>query len=255
MPVLRSVWYYLWVAPHAFQVVILFLMIRRRWYRQFPMFLLYTVSEIAQFVILFRVSRIYLQFGSEYFRFYAAGLALSAAIRFCVIYELFLHFFHRYPSLSRPGALVLRVSIVAMLLVSLGLAVSAPGNRADFLLHSTYALSRTAGVLQAGLLISLFLFSRYFALFWRSQAFGIALGFGILATIDLATSALFLYGLVSLTLLDFIRMGTYHCCVLIWLFYLATADKNDKERSRGVSVFPEHDLEVWNRELGNLLQQ
>jgi hypothetical protein len=255
MSALRLVWYYLWIAPHAFQVVILFLMMRCRSYRQFPMFLLYTAAEVVQFVVLFRVSRSSLQFGSEYFRFYAAGLALSTAVRFAVIYELFVHFFQRYPSLNRPGTVVLRISIITLLLVSLGLAVSAPGYRSEFLLHSTYALSRAASILQTGLLVSLFLFSRYFALSWRSQAFGIALGFGILATLELTISALALYGLVSSTILDFARMGTYHGCVLIWLFYLATGDKNDRERRRGAGVLPSHDLEVWNRELGNLLQQ
>jgi hypothetical protein len=260
MPHLRLFWYYLWIAPHAFQAVVLFLLIQRRSYRQFPMFLLYTVSEIAQFAVLFGISRSYLPFSHEYFRLYFASLALSAAIRFAVIQELFGHFFQRYPTLVRPGKLFLRIAIVLLLLVSVGLAALAPGNSTDLLLHATYVFDRTAAILQAGLLISLFLFSRYFALSWRSHAFGIALGFGIFASVDLASSALRVYGTLSQTLFDFINMGTYHCCVLIWVFYQVTPDRDencdhDNDHPDILEALHGHDLDAWNRELESLLQQ
>lgn len=261
MSLLRLFWYYLWIVPHAFQAVVLFLMIQRGWRRQFPMFFLYGVSEIAQFAVLFGISLSYLPFSHEYFRLYSVSLALSAAIRFAVIQELFGYFFQRYPTLIRPGKLLLRVSIVLLLLVSVGLAALAPGSNIDFLSHTTYVFDRTAAILQAGLLVLLFSFSRYFVLSWRSQAFGIALGFGIFAGVDLATSALRVYGIISQTLFDFINMGTYHCCVLIWIFYLAIAHDNsndDSDGSRGprvLSELPAHDLDVWNRELESLLHQ
>jgi len=252
MPFLRALWYYLWIAPHALQAIIVFLMIRRRWYRQFPMFFLYNCGEIVQFAILFGVSISAFHFGVGYFRFYSAGLAVSAAIRFGVIHELFGQFFQRYPSLSGSGRMFLRCSVVVLLLVAVGLTMSAPGTDTNFLLHTTYALDRTASILQAGLLVSLFLFSRYFALSWRSQAFGIALGMGILASVDLATSAMRLYGLISGRTSDFISMGVYHACILIWMFYLSV---NERKSQRVLNALPEHDLDIWNRELQHLIQR
>jgi hypothetical protein len=258
---LRIFWYYLWIAPHAFQCVILFLMIRRRFYRQFPMFFLYGVSEIFQFVVLFSFSRSHLLFDHKYFGLYSASLALSAAIRFAVIQELFGHFFQRYPLLTRPGKLFLRAAILVLLLVSIGLAVLAPGTNADFLLHATYVFDRTASILQAGLLVCLFLFSRYFVLSWRSQAFGIALGFGIFASVDLASSAFRVYGVISQMVYDFINMGTYHCCVLIWIYYLVGTDSDHTHDGGGddhhavLSEVPGQELDVWNRELERLIKQ
>jgi hypothetical protein len=252
MTPLRMLWYYLWVAPHVLQGIILLAMVRRGLQRQFPMFLLYTGFEIWQFGVLWTVSFSLLGFGGRYFHLYSVGLVVSAAIRFAVIRELFGHLFDRYPTLTGPGRSLLRGTTVALLLVALAVAASAPGNSANFLLKVTYDLDRVASILQAGLLISLFVFSRYFVLSWRNQAFGIALGLGILSSVELAMSALRLYGLVSGTIFDFVIMGSYHCCVLIWIFYLAVPERQVRHSAKPL---PEHNLDVWNRELQRLLQR
>jgi len=252
MPALRIFWYYLWIAPHVLQGIILFAMVRRRLYRQFPMFLLYIGFEAWQFGVLWTTSLSHLHFGGGYFHVYSVGLVLSAAIRFAVIGELFGQLLARYPALTGPGRSLLRGATAVLLLVALGLAASAPGNSADFLLNVTYALDRVASILQSGLLISIFVFSSYFALSWRSQAFGIALGLGILSSVELAMSAVRLYGVISGTVFDFVVMGTYHCCVVIWILYLA---RPEPVRSQTLHPLPEHNLDIWNQELQRLLQQ
>ena len=253
MTPLRLLWYCLWVGPHVLQGIILFVMVRRRLHRQFPMFFLYTVFETVQFAVLFGISRLPLHFGGGYVRVYSVGLALSTAIRFAVIHELFRHFFRRYPALDGPGRLVLRGTIIVLLLVAIGLAVSASGNGRDMLLTATYALDRTVSVLQCGLLISLFLFSRYFVLSWRSNAFGIALGLGIFASVELAASAIRLHlGVFGDSRVNFFTMATYSCCVLIWMFYLMAPARAPGHTSK---TLPEYDLEIWNHELQRLLQR
>ena len=119
-------------------------------------------------------------------------LAVSTAVRFGVIHELFSHFFRDYPALVGTGRLLLRGATIVLLLVAMGLAVLAPGNSANFLLNATYALDRTVSVLQCGLLISLFFFSRYFALSWRSP-FRYRFGLGNFRECELATSTIWLH--------------------------------------------------------------
>jgi hypothetical protein len=252
MTPLLVLWYCLWVAPHVLQGVILFAMVRRRLQRQFPLFLLYNVFEILQFGVLFAISRSHIRFGEGYVRAYSVGLALSTAIRFGVIHELFSHFFRRYPALDGVGRLLYYGVTVVLLLTAVGLAISAPGNSADFLLNATYALDRTVSILQCGLLISLFLFSRYFVLSWRSHAFGIALGLGIFASVELATSAIWLHlGAFGNPVVNLLTMATYNCCVLIWTFYLMAPERVPRYPSK---TLPEYDLEIWNQELRRLLQ-
>jgi hypothetical protein len=256
MTPLRLLWYCLWVTPHALQGIILLVMVRRGLNRQFPMFFLYTVFEVLQFVVLFAISQSHLQFGEAYKHVYSVGLALSTAVRFSVIHELFGHFFRRYPTLDGARRLLFRGTIVVMLLVAVGLAVSAPGNGADFFVRITYVLARTVSVLQCGLLISLFWFSKYFVLSWRSHAFGIALGLGILASVELATSAIWLHlGAFGNIAVNLFTMATYNCCVLIWIFYLTAEDRRPQYPTNRSPKLPKYDLEIWNQELERLLHQ
>jgi hypothetical protein len=253
---LRLLWYCLWVTPHALQGIILLVMMRRNLHRQFPMFFLYTAFEVLQFLVLFTISLSHFQFGAGYRSVYSVGLALSTAVRFSVIYELFGHFFRWYPTLEGTRQLLFRGTILLMLLVAIGLAVSAPGNDADFLVKVTYVLDRTVSVLQCGLLISLFLFSKYFILSWRGQAFGIALGLGIFASVELATSAIWLHlGAFGNTAVNLFTMATYNCCVLIWIFYLTAEDQKPQYPANRSPKLPKYDLEIWNQELERLLHQ
>ena len=41
-------WHYLWIAPHALQFVIAIIMVRRRKFREYPVFFAYTVFQIVE---------------------------------------------------------------------------------------------------------------------------------------------------------------------------------------------------------------
>jgi len=258
----RLLWFYLWITPHVMLVGVIYAMVRRQVHRQFPMFFLYSALEILQFAVLALMLSRFGPDSPQYHYAYSLGLALSTATRFGVIYELFHHFFRRYPLLTDSLRFLFRGATVALLLTAVGLAVFAPGNGPDFLLNVTGTLDRTASILQGGLLISLFLFSGYFALSWRSHAFGIALGMGVLASSGLAISALRLhhaaFGNNSSNLLS---MGMYHCSVLIWLFYMWAPEREAAGADSGPGSgftsmrLPSHDLDLWNQELQRLLQQ
>jgi hypothetical protein len=227
-------------------------MVRRGLHRRFPAFFLYTVLEVVQLAVLLAVSR---WRSDAYHATYVLGLALSTAARSWLVYELYLYFFKRYPALRTSGKVLFRVAVMAFLFLAVGLAVLAPSDGADLLLRGTFTLDRTASILQCGLLVVLFLFSRYFSLAWRTHAFGIAFGMGIFASVELATSAVWLH-LAAFrahgdNFVNLITMGTYHCCVLVWLFWLIRPEKSP---SSAPTTLPEHDLEVWNQELDRLLQ-
>src|SRR5579872_4651332 len=128
MLTLRIIWYYFWVAPHILQTIILFAMVRRGLHRQFPMFFIYTGFEIVQSGLLMGVVHFVSYFGPVYFQVYAVGLAISTAIRFGVIHELFSSFFRRYPALGGIGKILFRMATVVLLAIAVGLAISAPGN-------------------------------------------------------------------------------------------------------------------------------
>jgi hypothetical protein len=250
---LKILWFYLWIAPHLLLGIILFVMVRRRLQRSFPIFFLYTASEIIQFVVLFGISLSSPHFGGDYRRLFAGGMAVSSAVRFGVVYEVFSHLFADYPALTETGRMLFRGVTILLLLAAIGVAVLMPGKNVDFLMLATNTLDQTVSLLQCGLLLSVFIFSRYFALSLRSRAFGIALGLGTYASVQMATSAVLLYvGATNNRLPNFITMGAYHCCVLIWLWYVVAPERKPKYPSKAL---PEYDLEIWNQELQRMLQR
>jgi len=251
LPHTLLVWlaYYLWIAPKVLLAVLAFLMFRRGLHRQFPMFYLYAVFQIVQSAILWT----HPHFDETYTRLFSGGTAVSSALRFGVIYEVLRQLFRNYPALTETGRMLFRGVTVVLLIAGVGLAALLPGKSVSLLMLATDTLNRTVSLLQLGLLLSLFIFSRYFALSLRSHAFGIALGLGAYASVQLATSAVLLYvGSASSPLPNFITMATYHCCVLIWMFYLLLPERTAYFTRREL---PTHDLEVWNQELQRLLQR
>jgi hypothetical protein len=249
---LRSLFYYLWIVPHILLAVILVLMVRRRLYKQFPSFLLYSAFELFQFIVLFAVFiRTGSLAGDQYRGVFSLGTAISTVLRFGVIYEIFTELFRHYNRLSELGKGWFRWATVILLLIGVALA-GTHGSGADGFLLIVPTLDRTVSLMQCGLLMFLFLLSRYFALTWRNRAFGIALGFGILASFDLANSAIRSQIGVGSYLLDYLGMVAYHGCVVVWIFYLTAPERTTY---RTPKKLPEDDLVVWNEELQRLLQQ
>jgi|SRR5271165_557442 len=249
----NALFYYLWIAPHVLLAVILVLIVHRKLHRQFPMFFLYTALEILQFGVLFRMWVSDPHFGGGYERLFSAGMTVSSALRFGVIYEVFGQLLADYPALKESGKTFFRGVTVLLLLTGVAVSFFIPGKSVDLLMFATNTLDRTVSLLQCGLLLSVFIVSRHFALSLRGHAFGIALGLGTYASVQMATSAVLLgVGSTSSRFPNFITMAAYHCCVLIWICYLAVPER---AATRTLDTLPEHNLDIWNRELQHLLQR
>jgi hypothetical protein len=107
-------------------------------------------------------------------------------------------------------------------------------------------LNRSVTIIQAGLLLFLFLFSRIFGLSWRSPVFGIAFGFAIFASTELAFWAVRLTDPTEHTksLLDLVPTGSYHVSVLVWLGYMLKAEK-----PVGAATYTVPEMDQWSGEL------
>jgi hypothetical protein len=243
---------YLIIAPHVLLAAILVLLIRRRLVREFPAFFLYVVSELLQFLVLFTLLRLPSVSGPTYAIGYSVGLAVSTALRFAVLYEIISHILRNHVSSANTWKSILHWTAAGLLLTGALLAAYAGGNDFYPLLFVVNVLDRAASILQCGLLITLLAFAAYIRLPWRSNTFGIALGLGILASVELANAAIRTYvGFAYSTYLDYLTMATYHACVLIWIYYLWVPERVPVQTQK----LPEQDLEAWNRELQRLIQQ
>ena len=245
-------WHYLWVAPCVFLALLALEMWRRGLHREFPAFFCYAIFEPLGVGSLYLIDVSPSVSATTYWRSSFAFLVVEAFIKFIVIGEVLTHLLRRYPSLGRMAKVL--ISGVGIVLVFTATIIAAFSNPSTFwLISATRVLGRSVSVVQCGLILFLFLFAAHFHLTWERSVFGIIFGFGISAAVFLAHWALmtdWLFGQKSY-LLDFLNMATYHVCVLIWCYYLLVPQKN---ATTSAVLLPEHNLDIWNRELERLLQ-
>jgi len=240
------VFYYLWVAPHVLLGAVAGLMYRRRLQKTFPIFFTYILFEIFEFALLFTCYLVGNGLGAVYRYAYISTLALSTALRFGIIQEIFDNVFADYSNLEKLATLVMRIVTVVLIVAATVLALYNQGSVSSSVIAGVRLLERSVTVIQVGLLLFLFIFSRMFGISWRSYTFGVAFGFAVFASAQLAewTISLLNLGEAAKNQLDLLATGSYHVCVLIWLVYLLTAEK---AVSTGVYAVP--DLERWSGEL------
>jgi hypothetical protein len=247
-------WHYLWVAPCVLLAVLAFLMWRRGLHREFPAFFLYAIFEAVCGGAIYAIDVNPSIFSDRiYWWSYLIFLVVEVFIKLIVIGEVFTHLLRSYPPLGRMAKVL--ISSVGIVLVFTATIIAAYANPTPFwLISATRTLGRSVNVVLCGLIVFIFIFATHFHLRWLRPVFGITLGFGIVASAYLAHWALmadWLLGQKSV-LLDFVIMATYQVCVLIWFYYLLVPQKSV---TTSAAPLPDHNLDIWNRELERLLQQ
>jgi hypothetical protein len=244
---------FLWIAPHVLQGALAIMLVHRRLAKEFPAFFLYTVFEVLQFLALFTLYRLGPSWGEQYTVVWLASGAISVALRFAIVNEVFSNLLRSYPALSAFGTLLFRWATVVLMIVAVALVAYTSGSETERGIIAFGVIDRAVSIVQCGLLVLLVLLSRFLSFSWRSYAFGIALGLGFFASIELATSAIRSHiGLaVARDTFNLVTMASYNCCVVFWIAALL---RPERDRTRITSI-PSHNLDQWNETLQRLLQQ
>lgn len=247
-----SISYAIWIAGWAGTVVALGLVYSRRLVRQFPVFFSYLAFHIVESSIALLVYHYFGRRSWPYLYEWWTAQALGLALRFAVIYEIFSHVFRPYEGLRRAGAAGFKWAAAVLVAVALIAAVAGPSNEPTFAVTGALVIGRSIDVVQCGLLVLLFLFASYFALTWRNYVFGIALGFGVIASMELLAAVLGTqFGSVSDVILAILPRVAYGIGTLIWVAYLLAPEPPRAD----IEALPQHELEKWNQELLELLHR
>ena len=245
-------WHYLWLAPHALQILIAVFMVRRRLVGKFPFFFAYTIFQIFEEGTLFILDHDPKVSGTQYWHAYWAGLLIALGLRLGVISEIYSSAFHEYPGFKQLGRILFRVAATAFIFIAIAIVARAPDDGTIPLLAGLPKVELAASMVQSGLVLLLLGFASYAGLAWRGFGHGIAAGLGIFSSVQLATETMRVWtGPVAGFAFDLVTMATYHCCVVIWLVYLLAPEMT----ARRVKQMPENNLEEWNAELQRLLLQ
>ena len=207
---------YLWCAQPILQSVVAVVLWRRKLHKQFPVFFLFLLAQVANFAVTFPLWLV----GDfkTYFVFFWLGEAVNAVLGFKVIHEIFLDVFRPYHTLKDLGTLLFKWAGVVMLLVSVVVAFSNSFDE-NPLVHALTTLQRSVRIVQLGLILFLLLFSGFLGVSRKQVSFGISLGFGLFAGVELMLYALNSGGFVRLNHLNLINMSTYNLAIFVWLGY------------------------------------
>jgi hypothetical protein len=206
----------LWLAHPLFQSMVVAIMLWRKLYRSFPFFFSYVAFQIVAFAITFPLRDQYRVFFAAYW----AESAVSVILGFFVIREVFLDVFRPYHTLRDLGSVLFKWAGLVMLMVAGVMAASTRAGVADEpIVNAILTLERSVRVVQCGLVLFLLVFARFLGVNWWQKSFGIALGFGAFASVELSLVALGSH-VDSPTLSSFINMAAYNLAILTWFGYM-----------------------------------
>ncbi|MGB8013761.1 MAG: hypothetical protein WCF68_19270 [Terriglobales bacterium] len=196
------------------QLAVAAILWRRKLHKQFPIFFVFLLVQVADFLVLFPLSGNY----GWYFGVFWLGEAVNAVLGFKVIHEVFIDVFRPYHTLKDLGTLLFKWAGVVMLLVSVVVAFSNSYDQSP-LVHAITTLQRSVRVVQIGLIFFLLLYARFLGVSRKQTSFGISLGFGLFAGVELMLMALNSGAFIKQSLLNVVNMLTYNLAIFIWLGY------------------------------------
>jgi hypothetical protein len=206
---------------------------RRKLHKKFPVFFLFLLAQIAIFVVIFPLwlggnlapnsptggsNNWFAGYYTLYFGLFWLGEAINAVLSFKVIHEVFLDIFRPYRTLKDLGTLLFWWAGIVMLLVSVVVAFANSYEQSP-LVQTITTLHRSVRIVQVGLILFLILFAGFLGVSRKQISFGISLGFGLFASVELMLMALKSGGLVKEAIFDTVNMVAYNLAVLVWLGY------------------------------------
>jgi hypothetical protein len=245
---LRGFIYAAWIAGTGLQLVLAVVLVSKRMWRQFPIFTTYSLICFLQSVVGFGIRG----FPKLYVYVYCPFEIVSSLLGLGVIYEVFTKLLSAYPALREVAFRAFQWTVVALISVSMAVVYfHAPVEGSRFV--SLYVvLEQATRIAEVGLLLFLFSFSRVFGLHWRQSIFGIALGLGFFATVELMGITLrAVLGITATPMFNAARAVSFTCSLLIWIGYILAP-----ERVTSTGEIPKRaQLEQWNQAMMELINQ
>jgi hypothetical protein len=210
--------YLSWLVGPALQITLLSFMVRRKLQVVFPRFFTYILFQIVKSGFLFVIYRYY---EGSYFDAYWTGNAISVLLAATVMDEILHQLFQQFGSIQSLGSIIFRWACGLLLLLSIVNAFSSQHGSADRVVSAVLAFDRSVRVMQCGLFLLLMVLCRYLKNYFRQHVFGIALGFGVFASIELIVVSIVMhYGEGPVAIVSLMKSAAYNAVTLLWILYL-----------------------------------
>jgi hypothetical protein len=226
-------------------------MVFRRLRSYAPIFFAYVVFSFSSTAVLYGL----LHFGNPYWFWYGTWFNAGASLllEFIIVAEIFNRLFAPYEGIRRFAKIVLLWALSVLTIIGALTALLYHEVQYSVPIFAIFwVLERSLRAMQLGLILVLFALSKYLHLRWKNLSFGITLGFGLYAVIDLAGNlARAYYGKLIGGSVYALEGASYWITVIIWIFYVL---QPDVVRISNISL-TSPELERWDRALSQLLKR
>jgi hypothetical protein len=216
---LKFVYYGLWMLHPLLQSAIAAFMVRRGLVRNFRFFFAYLITQLASFAIVFPA---YVWRGySAMFYLYWATSAISVTCGFFVIHEVFVEVFRFFHTLRDLGTVLFKWAGLVMLLVAAVVSISTNSTQMAPWMQAIITSQRCVRIIQVGMVMFLLFFAEYLGVSRKQYSFGVALGFGSFAVIELILISSWVGHHLNEPWISVINMTAYNSSLGLWLGYFA----------------------------------
>jgi len=237
-----------WIAQMVFQGVLAVVLLAKRAWNDFPLFTWYSVVTFSSACAEYLVYRI----PKPYFYLFWVSEGISVLLGFAIVYEVFRHLFSVHFALRKLATISFIFTLVILLVLGWAVVYAHASTAQQNLSSAVLVVAEAARVLEVGLLMFLFVFAGAFGLHWRQPVFGICLGLGLYAAVELiSVTVLSKLGPSTREVLSLIRSVAFSTSLLVWIGYLLAP-----ERVTSAAELPKRaQLEQWNRAIMELINQ
>jgi hypothetical protein len=217
---IRIFYYALWIAHPILQMGLASLLVQRRLQHKYKYFFGYILTQLVTFAAVFPVYWYRHNYAASFYLYWCCN-AFSVAFGFGVIHEVFVDVFRFFHTLRDLGTVLFKWAGLVMLLVAGVVSVSTNSSDIPPWMQAIVTAQRCVRIIQVGMVLFLLFFAHYLGVSRKQQSFGIALGFGSFAMIELALIASWAGNHLGNPWMSMVNMGAYNASLLVWLGYIA----------------------------------
>jgi hypothetical protein len=213
-------YYALWIAHPVLETAIAALMLRHGLQRQFKFFFGYIVTQIVSFAVTAPVYWYRHNYAAFFYLDWLCN-AVAIAFGFGVLHEVFVDVFRSFHTLRDLGTVLFKWAGLVMLLVAGVVSVSANSPDVSPWIQALTTAQRCVRIVQVGMVLFLLFFAHYLGVNRRQRSFGIAMGFGLFAVVELTVIASWVGNHLGNPWMSMVNMVAYNLSLGIWVGYVA----------------------------------
>jgi hypothetical protein len=241
---------YFWLAGIAFQMILTGVIVAKSVWKRLPVFAVYCWTNLVASIGLYSIRAMHAS-GYVYFYTYWISECISVLLGFGILYGIFQELLESQPALRRVAAMVFRWVLIVLLLLATVLIFMQSSEKQSPLVTAVIIMEQGIRVVEVGLIMFLFLFSRAFGLHWRHQIFGVVLGLGVFTSVELAGLTVFAHlGAVATSAFAAVRSLAFDVSLLVWIGYILAPEPVT------TGELPQREqLEQWNKAVMEFMHQ